>query len=94
MSTVVLDSGDPRILPMGILSVPNAHVSMQKILDHTHNRTQLLCLCEQVHSLAPVPTSKHGAAPTSVPCNVQQTKFIFICRDVSGFFTGLWVQKQ
>jgi len=32
-------------------------------------------------SLVPVPTSQHGAVPTSVPRDLQQAKFIFSRRD-------------
>ena len=38
-------------------------------------------LREQVRSLVPVPTSQHGAVSTSVPCNLQQAKYVFIHHD-------------
>ncbi len=33
------------------------------------------------HWYVPVPTSQHGAVPTSVPRDLQQAKFVFIRRD-------------
>ena len=42
---------------------------------------QLQCLRDQVRSLIPVLTSQHGAVPTSVPCDLQQAKFVFIRHD-------------
>lgn len=42
---------------------------------------QLQRLRDQVGSLAPVPTSRHGAAPVSVPADLQQAKFVFVRRD-------------
>ena len=48
---------------------------------HPDDKMQLQRLRDQVRSLVPVPTSQHGAAPISVPCNLQQAKFVFIRRD-------------
>ena len=48
---------------------------------HANITHQLRQLREQVRSLVPVPTSQHGAVPTSVPRNLQQTKYVFIRRD-------------
>ncbi len=42
---------------------------------------QLQRLRDQVGSLAPIPTSRHGAAPVSVPAGLQQAEFVFIRRD-------------
>jgi cleavage and polyadenylation specificity factor subunit 1 len=47
-------------------------------LDHSF---QLQRLRDQVGSLAPVPTSRHGATPSSVPATLQQAKFVFVRRD-------------
>ena len=38
-------------------------------------------LCDQVCSLAPIPTSQHGAVPGYIPKDVQQARFVFIRRD-------------
>ena len=43
--------------------------------------SQLQQLRDHVGTLAPVPTSQHGAAPVSVPADLQQAKFVFIRRD-------------
>ena len=42
---------------------------------------QLQRLRDQVGSLAPVPTARHGTAPASVPAGLQQAKFVFVHRD-------------
>ena len=42
---------------------------------------QLQRLRDQVGSLAPVPTARHGTAPASVPAGLQQAKFVFVRRD-------------
>ena len=42
---------------------------------------QLQRLRDQVRTLAPVPNSRHGTAPVSVPAELQRAKFVFIRRD-------------
>ena len=49
----------------------------------THDDTTL-CLCQlrdQVRSLIAISTSCHGTVRSSVPQNLQQAKFVFICCD-------------
>ena len=60
------------------LTVPGDFIPNHSISD---NNLQLQRLRDQVRSLVPVPTSQHGAVPTSVPHDLQQAKFIFIRRD-------------
>ena len=48
---------------------------------YSDSNSQLQHLRDQVRSLLPVPTSQHGAIPTSVPHDLQQAKFVFIRRD-------------
>lgn len=61
------------------LTVPGDFIANQQPpSDHSF---QLQRLRDQVGSLAPVPTSRHGAAPASVPAGLQQAKFVFIRRD-------------
>ena len=45
------------------------------------SKFQLQHLRDQVRSLAPIPTSQHGAVPVSLPRDLQQAKFVFIRRD-------------
>ena len=42
-----------------------------------HNSDSCVIIC----SLVPVPTSRHGAISSFVPCNLQQARFVFIHRD-------------
>ena len=60
------------------LTVPGDFIPNHSISD---NNLQLQRLHDQVRSLVLVPTSQHGAVPTSVPRNLQQAKFVFIRRD-------------
>ena len=48
---------------------------------HSDHSFQLQRLRDQVRTLAPVPTSRHGTAPVSVPSELQRAKFVFIRRD-------------
>ena len=60
------------------LTVPGDFIPNHSISD---NNPRLQRLRDQVRSLVPVPTSQHGAVPTSVPRDLQQAKFVFIRRD-------------
>ena len=54
------------------------------IANHGHqtgHSFQLQRLRDQVRTLAPVPTSRHGTSPASVPAELQRAKFVFIRRD-------------
>jgi transposase InsO family protein len=57
---------------------------------HTHLDVPLHLrqLCDQVRGLAPVPTSRHGTVPATVPCNLQQAKYVFIRVSSSGKILG------
>lgn len=48
---------------------------------HSDNNLQLQRLRDRVCSLFPIPTSQHGVVPTSVPCDLQQAKYVLIRRD-------------
>ena len=48
---------------------------------HADHSFQLQRLREQVRKMTPVPTSRHGATPASVPADLQRAKFVFIHRD-------------
>ena len=71
-SSAELVYGSPLTVP-GDFIANQGHQS-----DHSF---QLQRLRDQVGSLAPIPTSRHGAAPVSVPADLQQAKFVFIRRD-------------
>lgn len=61
------------------LTVPGDFLPSQG--KYTATDLHLRQLRDQVRSFVPVPTSQHGAVSTSVPANLQQAKFVFICRD-------------
>ena len=61
------------------LTVPGDFVASHS--PPTDHHSQLQRLREQVHALAPVPTSQHGAVPATVPNILQKSKFVFIRRD-------------
>ena len=61
------------------LTVPGDFIANQSLQDD--HCFQLQRLCDHIQSLAPAPTSKHGAVLSSVPADLQLAKFIFICRD-------------
>ena len=61
------------------LTVPGDFISSHST--SSDSKFQLQCLHDQVRSLAPIPTSQHGVVPDSVPCNLLEAKFVFICRD-------------
>ena len=61
------------------LTVPGDFVANRATQSDHHRHLQRLR--EQVRSLAPIPTSQHGTKCSSVPTNLQQTKFVFIRRD-------------
>ena len=61
------------------ITVPGVFISSHSA--HSNNKFQLQHLRDQVCSLAPVPTSQHGAVPTSVLYDLKQAKFVFIRRD-------------
>jgi hypothetical protein len=42
---------------------------------------QLQHLWDRIRSLAPIPTSQHGAVPATIPRDLQEAKFVFIRRD-------------
>ena len=48
---------------------------------HSDIMRHLCQLCEQAHSFVPVPMSQHGMVSTSVPHNLQQARYVLICRD-------------
>ena len=49
--------------------------------NHSDHGFQLQRLRDTVGSLAPTPTSRHGAVPVSVPADLQRAKFVFVRRD-------------
>ena len=57
------------------LTVPGDFISSHSI--RSDSKFQLQRLRDQVRSLAPVPTSQHGAVPAWVPRDLQQAKFVF-----------------
>ena len=61
------------------LTVPGDFTPNTK--ENSDYQNQLQRLREQVRSLAPVPTSRHGTVHGSVPSDLQLAKFIFIRRD-------------
>ena len=61
------------------LTVPGDFIPSATI--HSDHQSHLQHLRGQVRSLAPVPTSQHGAVYGSVPGNLQLAKFVFIRRD-------------
>ena len=61
------------------LTVPGDFIYSHGI--HSDSKFQLQRLCDQIRSLAPIPTSQHGAVPALVPRDLQQAKFVFIRRD-------------
>ena len=71
-SSAELVYGTPLTVPGDF--VPNSIV-------HSDHRAHLQRLREQVRSIAPIPTSRHGTTCGSVPRDLQLAKFVFIRRD-------------
>ncbi len=61
------------------LTVPGDFISTNST--PSDDRLKLQRLRDQVHSLAPTPTSQHGLVPSSIPRSLHNTKFVFIRRD-------------
>ena len=61
------------------LTVPGDFIANQS--HQEDHGFQLQHLRDHVQSLAPVPTSQHGAVHSLVPADLQLAKFVFICRD-------------
>ena len=61
------------------LTVPGDFVP--NLTTHSDHHTHLQRLREQVRSIAPVPTSRHGTTGGSVPRDLNLAKFVFIRRD-------------
>ena len=72
-SSAELVYGAPLTVPGDF--IPNSTSAKSSIGSHLRH------LREQVRTLAPIPTSRHGVSPTNVPQCLQKTKFVFIRRD-------------
>ena len=71
-----LDCSSVELVYGAPLTVPGDFIA-----NHGHHGFQLQRLRDTVGSLAPTPTSRHGAVPVSVPADLQRAKFVFVRRD-------------
>ena len=72
-SSAELVYGAPLTVPGDFL--PSAANARSNTNQHLHQ------LCEQVRSLAPIPTSQHGKPPVHIPQCLQDSKFVFVRHD-------------
>ena len=75
-----LDCSSAEMVYGAPLTVPGDFIpnTQNRGLDASQHIRQLR---EKVRALVPIPISQHGPVPTSVPRNLQQTKFVFLRRD-------------